>query len=1406
MLYILAKNRIYVYYNQSSKENCVKVSAIGYNTPKVSFNGYAPAKDNHGYKLYEFNFPFDDEKYNCYLEVYNVEKDKHGNYSITDIVPNFQTGKNQLKLINGKNVVDLSSNYFISDDTPFAYHYKLVGINGGYPSYYVDSGNIIDERSKEPHEIYNLITQKGSNLTHGGSMKLIIPDNFNPGYVYNSELFTKNDIKKDDKVLEKAQKSYKHFSNKIGGTLAGVEKALDDGEFDGYSSIISLPVFTDDSVSSHAYWNKNNFQMAQSLGNINNFASIQRKLFAKGMTFVSDGAFVNEGLEGVHFANILKWGENSPFYNWFNISGFPLNLGVFGKNQKNISHKILNSPYEYVQKPDGKIKISTNRDYDVHKPTYVQIFDKRLLSEEQKNDKKNPIQSYDVLNTDNPYEINTHNDTVIPFKFEVDPKVYHKNMLNLIEYNKNKKSPIRIDDIEGIRFLNKYVNFELEDKIESNVETWDANTDILKLNFVNSHEVTEKLKNLPLDERAARLKLLRENNNQVQDYVISSGMFWTQKTKDILTLYTAQSLKNIEDDDAGEILNKINENIEDKIFPAKIKDLNENVIDNVINGDYVSDRKFYPDSYKDQVKMGLMNLPLESIEFGDNIAGVFATPYIAKRAIHEDEIGVSKYDLYKKGNPQLKKEYKRGYLYTQKMYDKEMSDFALDILSKVQKELPDRQKFSSGSDTTLYGKYVLPLLTSEIAKFAVIKSLVPDVKVYSDKETGEIGYDYKALKNVSLQELEIYGASPEDEAMSLISKIRSGVAKISEKDKQFLTDALVRSIKGTSVRSFALADLIIDKAEAGLDWRIDAAKDIANIDSMRNKSTDFDYTWSHVTKFWEKFNDSILKINPNSYIVAELTDEYDLHKIGNGDSSHKYKTAKDVRQKLIDETGLTALANYTYYFNNIIMMFGKTFEYTTNRASVWENDLPAHIFNNMVYQRLVDDKNNGQTYMSASNLPSLLYSYTFVGNHDKPRVLHGLALDMGMFYTDLTNPANHEYRVRAFKLLKDRYGNENPPSDDEIREYDFSRVSPKAVAMGEAVRTALIQSLDELSKSNDVFSNNHKAIFKFISQAVTALANGEYLGENFEADAFGVKPFEVTLDAVIKQGLYQEDCKVEASKSEKKANVNTKIYTKIPLTESDYDLLKNLAFKKMVEPAFSKLTGMMKYLVALPGKPTLYAGDDLASTGFESKTKNIYLQNRAYIHNEWLSDKNKEFVKKYHDELNKIMALRSRPELDALNNGTPILLPLQDVSDGQYNSKASAILRQNTDGKMAISIFNTRGINHNHDSGYKPEKVYVTAGKIVLSDPNDGERLVGITSGLKPNTKFVNAADENDVYQVNKDGDRYVLVHSDGSPICINDSTMILYHVPEKYEVAFTGKVAYKPSVNDVTKAYASAV
>ena len=317
---------------------------------------------------------------------------------------------------------------------------------------------------------------------------------------------------------------------------------------------------------------------------------------------------------------------------------------------------------------------------------------------------------------------------------------------------------------------------------------------------------------------------------------------------------------------ADEIYKIIKTQSNGKVFPENL-DVSARIVENVLTDKYDLKGTDTVESYNDAIVQGLMDVPLDSIEVGDDIVSALGSPYISKRATQEDQIGVSRYEMFQNSNMHLKPEYKDAYELTDKMYSKEMYAFAREILKAVETKLPPENKLRDEyGNQTPFGKYVIPLLTSEIARFAVIKAVAPKVNFTYDKDTGEIAYDYKDLKRTSLLGMGIIADCPEDEAVSVINHIRSGIKNIQPSDKEKLASALLKSIKGTSLESFKLAEMIVGRAQAGLDWRIDATKDIGDIESLRNKKTDFEYTWNKVIDFWSKFTDGVKESDRKSVV------------------------------------------------------------------------------------------------------------------------------------------------------------------------------------------------------------------------------------------------------------------------------------------------------------------------------------------------------------------------------------------------------------------------------------------------------------------------------------------------------------------------------------------------------------
>lgn len=1331
---------------------------INFNLPEYiyskspAFKGYSHQKNERGQGEYEFNFPYDEEKYDAYLEIYALSKDYQNRYYPSDLIDG------SLKLKNGGLRINLNEDLGIGKNEPFAYRYRLQDKYGNSFTK-TDAGELIGFDDKQ----CNLVVPTGAKMNKGGSMLLLMPESYNVGPYYDKD----GNIAQNDHLKEKVKKSNKTFANNLGGTLAGVEEKIPELEQKGYSRIVSTPFATDDTRSAHGYWIRNAMQMSQSLGNINNYASLQKKLFAAGINLVADGAFVNEGIEGIHFKDVLKNKTESPYYHWFRAQGIedgPYALGVIPKNTKVVGCKIVNAPYLYEQDSQtGKIKYFRNSSYESTKPTIVQILHKGLSSEE--NYPYKAIKNYDKFDSENPYEINTHNDTVIPYELEIKPEALHSNILKLKEYNQNhKEKPVLLNSHMGTRFIAKTHSAEFEEKFESGFETWDANTDIAKLRFYYSPADLKFLHNIPPEKHEKAIEMLKSRSYEVQDYAVTAGKYWTQKTSNILMEHVAQNLGKINKNDSLSARNNINDLIDEGILPKSLKNkFDNNQLKNIIEGNYNLKKQSKINDLKESILSGLMGLPLDSIEFGDDITAVLGYPYISKRATSEKEVGISRYVLYKTGDLFVDRKYEKTYELSHSLYEFQLKSFATEILYSVNNKLYDNRMFEKEQTTDL-GKYVLPIYLQDIAKFAIIKSLAPDTKI-KVKQDGEIIYDYEELKDLTLKDIGVSGLNPEEVSVNLLWRIKKGISKISERDKKLLADSILMRVQNTNVESYRLSEAIIDKAQAGLDWRIDASKDIGDIDTLRNAYSKFDEVWDDVKDFWRIFTGTVRKQNPNAYIVAEVTDEFDLHNYAGMGS--KYSDGKEAVKSLLKETGMDSTANYTYLFTDLAKIFGKGFEDGTG--------LEKGEINNRIHNLLRGERN----YLNSSQLSSLLYSYTFAGNHDKPRALHCLALDMELFHSNFEK-LEHK-KIAASIINKKIYDDVQDEEAEKIPPYKYSN---KAIAMADAVRGSI-----GISIQKTISEEKRGYVFQKIAEATADLATGNYLGEKFSPDAFGTKPLDKTIDMVIKQAEREHG---------------------LELTEKEREDLVNESTKILLFPAMSKLKGLMSFLVSLPGNPTLFAGDDLGLTGYDEKCKNVYLQNRNIINWDILTEKNKEFFNDFYNDMTHIMRLRARPELQPLNTGAPFLLATKFGNDNEFS--VTPLLRQDTNGAMTISLLNTSGISHDR-------KIAINQSPIKIdSIPLHSQGNAGLPSGLRKGTIFRDLNDDNHIYVVCKKDDSVFIkrfdnpdafkhyspdtAENDNNFIWIDKPAMILYHTPGDV-ISFTGRKNLNPTYNFVSNPYA---
>lgn len=1353
----------------------------GINLQRLSFGAHKKELDDKGGIKHNFLYLFDLDKYSCDLEMYNIIQDKNGNVMI-------DSNKKPvvLHMIDGRISVDTSDYPELDTTLGFAYRYKLTDKTNKKESYAFDNGEVINIFDKEKSDNkYNVIYSNRAIINKNGPMQLIMPDIYYPGIIGKNGKYGLDKIKRNEAIS-----SVRTHANKLGGNFYGIINRLPQLEEEGIKRIVGTP-YTKDQISSHKYWTENAFQISPDFGNEDDFKLFQIELFKHNMNWIADAALVNEGFGGIHVAQLLRKGPETFAKNMFRSSD-KVSLGIIPDDCKYTRMKIINAPFIIE---DG-IYNGSNPKYNPKKPTYIQFYDKRLADEKQiHSDDPFALTTYSKKNTDNIYDITHHDDAVYPFPIEVHPYELKRNIARIAAGN-NKK--VDLSDVNTMKRASDFTYFNVVNKSDAGgLEVWDGNVDIAKSLFYTSGADDKKFVNLPPEEKEQAMEAMHKGSMAVRDYALNSGKFWTKMPYNSLIDYMVGQFGGFPER-SDEYYNTIQKLVGMGDLPKTLADeniLSQNVIDNVVNHDYKSillDESDFRDevnpegvdnSYtlSDYILRHTMDFPLEALPVSNNMLGILTSPYLSKKPNKETEVGVSRYDLYKAENPNLPKEYEETYNAMESLYNDEI----VPIIQRITEPL---KGLENEDEITDYGKFVINLVTPELTKYIFVKALAPDTELKFIKEgplKGHIDFSNVNSEDISMQSLGIAygGKTSKDEAQIVLNALKKGIENIPDEEITRISKELCRRYKNISENDFRIAEMLVDRTESGLGWRIDASKDVADIDAVRQKYDTMTTAWDNVIDFWKKYNESVLAINPHAYTTAEVTD---LSELFDGQNRTVYKSSGDAERKFLAQTGITTLANYNYFYTQPIAMFSKSSFETNDQGDnslngFWQakEDKNCKLREKFAEGWLFKDWDTAG-FLFQSPDDGIINSYTFVDNHDKPRILHGLGLDMNLFYSDFTD---QEHIDAASKCLM-----------RDAKDINFKKVKPSAIAMGTKVDECLESVAEQEPWLKDNLENAKKA--------VSHLASGVYKGRKFDADAFGTRPYEVVIKTVFDE-LMHMGTKIDP---DVRADIEAKM------------------LKEMLAPAIDRYLSIYKTLIAIPGSPTDFAGDRVGSTGFETKAKNYTQQNRNVIHWEWLQDGKYEFIKDLYNKMNEIAALRDKKELSALNDGATVFIPIIESSeydeiDKETNEKTGrkiktfnqsdyfqALLRYNDEGSMVITLHDNMGASTKYSSLMErkdhslPYDTKSIAGRLILGnyklDTKDEENnkvykeyRKGLMHGLKEGTQFKNQ-NPNDLntYKIAKitedDVEYYYLQCLDPSgkevPITIKPedlNTMILYKV-----------------------------
>lgn len=1055
------------------------------------FKGYQHEIDNVGRQVMRFNYPYNFEQDHYQVEIYNVKEnpDRATGYEVIKDKPlgTYDLTENGVK-VNVNDIADLISNGVFA--------YKI--IQPGHQTL-LDTGIHEDGLA--------IVTTRGTTPMVQGPGILSMPDLHRPGAYYDKKT---GKVLYDPEKQKAAEGIIRNFANAMGGSLAGYEFELDALSSESGPKILkdtkilfSTPVAGGDNRSAFRYWNKNNMQIDSAMGTAENYANFMRKMFQHGKKFVYDGTFTSEGLEGIHFQYAVRWADKNPqTYYWFRMTGLkdaPLGYGVVPKHAENLRHKVINAPSIYNPETG---KVETNPAYDANKETLIQIYDASQVTDEQAADLDKPIDTYKKLKSGNPLDINSHDDTIISYVFEVDPKEYTKRLEVLRDYNKDNNTPLVQNSSEGTLLIAQFSNFKFIKKTDGGFVTWDANTDMVKMNYHMSGYDEKILKSIvDRSQRDYETQMTARGACEVQDLALQAARYWTGKSKNIQTLYTAQTLQGALSEE------EIDKLIEKGALPEEAS-LTESAIDNILDEDY----RLTPRGKmaKDDVTVkALMSLPLDSLEFAENTVGVLSTSFFSNRATNPETIGLSRFELMQKGEPHLVETYAENYMKMNRIYKNELKNFADRIIQKVNENSTEKLIDENGNYTP-YGEYIIELMGQDIAKYALLKAIGGDNTEAWTFEDGTITYDYEKLKeHTSIKSLGIRAHNPADEAAEFRKIMEHGLNRLSDKDVEFVAQSISKRIEGTNINSFRLAEAIVGKASLGLDWRLDAAKDVIDMDAVRNGDLTFDQAWDQVIDFWSKFVQAVKKENPHAYIVAEITDIEELMQSIFGDKlnlyksrvdiGNKYKSVEEAMKQFYLQTGIVSEAGYSYTFTDLLKVFSPDFVGggTGNMAGFMSN------FHNIVDSRGVDYIRN---------------LWTFADNHDKPSVMHGMALDIPLFNANIqTTDWAKEVVMRLLTNVDD---NASLPLEAKFFLHDtnyYRLASSKAAAMSKLMRDCI----------NESSINEDRKIY--LKRAIANLTNGSHLGEGpeFRLAFDGIKPL-ASIEGALEDMLHKAGIDVSA--------------------------------------------------------------------------------------------------------------------------------------------------------------------------------------------------------------------------------------------------------------------------------------
>ncbi|MBY0449522.1 MAG: hypothetical protein K2X01_02710 [Cyanobacteria bacterium] len=1082
----------------------------------------------------------------------------------------------------------------------------------------------------------------------------------------------------DPKKTDPATLPMRNHFNQYGGNEQSLMAAWPLIQRSGFNAVLLKPFIGGDQLSSHRYWTVDPFALNASMSSERGFHQLLDLSLEDQTKIYADGAFVNQGLNGIQYTSLLRHGMRSPFWDWFQFgktdSAYPheahdqLKIGILpsdveGNNDilyDHVDFRIINDP-----EAEG---------YQANRPTFLALYDPRHAKARADRRSEDSIQRY---------------------QFPISPAELKKKRA---QWKSMQQDQGPATEIERKKLFSHWSHFELTAPSgDQGGQKWDGQIDVAKMNT---------------------------KNPAVRDYLADAVGFWTQRVKHryMEALQPAITSAKRKAPKASpkqwvvtalkETLNKTpNGNVDNIELPGELPPLEEPI-----------------PAFSQKL---LTAYPLVGLNLPAEVKCLVSTPGFQQSLQQETPpfwmrlIGwvlnpitriFQGSNTVKHWMAQLRE------LLTPPSFEQQLSGKILAVWGELS---PKEQALLSNASVQNHSSF----RTSEALFLHLLSG-----QGNTERKLVEAGVAKTVPASIRM-------ADPMTGGPMLTQWLKQRLNAMEPAEFKALLQA---QLKGLDPETVALTEAALNQLELGLNWRIDAAKDVGDMDAIRNmkpgkaKEKAFLAEVDFIIDFWRQMGQRIRAVNPKAAIIAELTYDQNLC---------EWATYQEGLKRMLASGVFTSVPNMTYMYNRPMRLvhsaprpdeFGETqlspsqflsqdmismtqsVPFTVQRHYqnlTASHDYPtsSHVFmmnpaiatmDLLKWWGLRDDVKEAIIELrSKAGFATTRESLKTAGVSNLDAVLqrvmdanyqrNDFSEDVSPFLNEASkkkgyekNPGDSPHWIATPKEVKAAFIDElfSPFIDEDP---EVTGISTEA---WEALKAAVQERVLEPSEV--------KAMRAVLTNAVRSLPLGPQLDEKtrnllekatfagFDAlkvDAqfgrqLGYQPLEMVLRHIAETDAFQA------------------VLGKRSKLAQQY---QQWMYQTAMTPVLDKLTRSMAVQIGSPGSPSIYLPDLLGQSGGEY-VKNMFVQNRNPLRLDWLGQtaEAKPWLKSWLQETVQPL-LKLRAEYPALDNGV-LLSPVVEDHEGivpliRDNGTQQVILLVNT-GKPRDIGWNKMGF---YDDCYK---------------------------------------------------------------------------------------------------------